>query len=27
VTRLATFARVICHSHEFGASGHCFLVC
>ncbi len=23
VTRLATFARVICHSRKFGASGHC----
>jgi hypothetical protein len=23
VTRLATFARVIRHSREFGASGHC----
>jgi hypothetical protein len=23
VTRLDTFARVIRHSHEFGASGHC----
>jgi hypothetical protein len=23
VTRLDTFARVICHFHEFGASGHC----
>ncbi len=25
VTRLDTFARVICHSREFGASGHCLL--
>jgi hypothetical protein len=25
VTRLATFARVIRHSREFGASGHCLI--
>jgi hypothetical protein len=25
VTRLATFARVIRHSREFGASGHCLV--
>ncbi len=25
VTRLDTFARVICHSREFGASGHCLV--
>jgi hypothetical protein len=26
VTRIATFARVICHSREFGASGHCLVI-
>jgi hypothetical protein len=26
VTRLATFARVIRHSREFGASGHCLVL-
>ena len=26
VTRLDTFARVICHFGEFGASGHCLII-
>ncbi len=25
MTRLDTFARVICHFREFGASGHCLI--
>ncbi len=27
VTRLDTFAQVICHSRKFGASGHCLVFC